>query len=263
MNQKVDDRKKLNGKIAIITGATGGIGEATVKLFLREGANVMLVDRSSDKLRAARDRLALNKRVAWSVADAADEEATAAAVAATIKTFGGVDILFANAGTEGWVKPIETVDVTEFEQVLRTNVLGVWLAMKHCVEPMKKRGQGSMIATASIAGLIGYPGLAPYSASKHAVCGLVETAALELGACGLRVNAIAPGPIDNRMMGSVESQASPQDPAAVRDAVRARIAMGRYGINEEVANLAAFLASDESSYCTGGIYTIDGGYTAA
>jgi NAD(P)-dependent dehydrogenase (short-subunit alcohol dehydrogenase family) len=169
MNQKVDDRKKLNGKVAIITGATGGIGEATVKLFLREGANVMLVDRSSDKLRAARDRLALNKRVAWSVADAADEEATAAAVAATIKTFGGVDILFANAGTEGWVKPIETVDVTEFEQVLRTNVLGVWLAMKHCVEPMKKRGQGSMIATASIAGLIGYPGLAPYSASKHAV----------------------------------------------------------------------------------------------
>jgi NAD(P)-dependent dehydrogenase (short-subunit alcohol dehydrogenase family) len=153
--------------------------------------------------------------------------------------------------------------VTEFEQVLRTNVLGVWLAMKHCVEPMKKRGQGSMIATASIAGLIGYPGLAPYSASKHAVCGLVKTAALELGGCGLRVNAIAPGPIDNRMMGSVESQASPQDPAAVRDAVRARIAMGRYGINEDVANLAAFLASDESSYCTGEIYTIDGGYTAA
>jgi NAD(P)-dependent dehydrogenase (short-subunit alcohol dehydrogenase family) len=263
MNQKPTGQKRLDGKVAIITGATGGIGEATVRLFLLEGANVMLVDRSSDKLRAARDRLPPDKAVAWSVADATDEQATAAAVAATIKTFGGVDILFANAGTEGLVKPVETVDLLEFEQVLRTNVLGVWLAMKHCVEPMKKRGQGSMIATASVAGVIGYPGLAPYSASKHAVCGLVKTAALELGACGIRVNAIAPGPIDNRMMGSLESQMSPADPAAVRQAVKANIAMQRYGVNEEVAKLAAFLGSDESSYCTGAIFTIDGGYTAA
>lgn len=263
MNKKSMVQKRLDGKVAIITGATGGIGEATVRLFLREGANVMLVDRSSDELKAAYDRLAPNKAMAWSVADASDEEATAAAVAATIKTFGGVDILFANAGTEGRVKPIETVNVTEFEQVLRTNILGVWLTIKHCVEPMKKRGKGSMIATASVAGVIGYPGLAAYSASKHAVCGLVKTAALELGARGIRVNAIAPGPIDNRMMGSLESQMSPADPTSVREAVKANIAMQRYGLNDEVANLAAFLGSDESSYCTGAIFTIDGGYTAA
>lgn len=255
--------KRLDGKVAIVTGATGGIGEATVNLFLREGANVMLVDRSPDKLKAAHDRLESDKAMAWSVADATDEEATAAAIAATIKTFGGVDILFANAGTEGLVRPIEAVDVKEFEQVMRTNVLGVWLAMKHCVEPMKKRGHGSIIATASVAGLIGYPGLAAYSASKHAVCGLVKTAAIELGVCGIRVNAIAPGPIDNRMMGSLESQMSPADPAGMRQAVTANIAMRRYGLNEEVASLAAFLASDESAYCTGAIFTIDGGYTAA
>ena len=256
-------RKRLEGKVAIITGATGGIGEATVGLFLQEGAKVMLVDRSFDRLEAARDRLASDKAVACSLADATDEKATAAAVAATIETFGGVDILFANAGTEGRIGSIETFDVSDFEQVLRTNVLGVWIAMKHCVEPMKKRGHGSIIATASVAGLIGYPGLAPYSASKHAVCGLVKTAALELGACRIRVNAIAPGPIDNRMMGSLESQMSPENPTAVRQKVTGTIAMQRYGLNEEVANLAVFLGSDESSYCTGTVFTVDGGYTAA
>jgi NAD(P)-dependent dehydrogenase (short-subunit alcohol dehydrogenase family) len=256
-------RRRLECKVAIITGATGGIGEAAVRLFLQQGAKVMLVDRSSDKLRAARDRLASEKAVAFSLADATDEKATAAAVAATIENFGGVDILFANAGTEGRIGPFETIDVSDFEQVLRTNILGVWMAMKHCVEPMKKRGQGSMIATTSVAGLIGYPGLAAYSASKHAVCGLVKTAALELGACRIRVNAIAPGPIDNRMMGSLESQMSPENPAAVRKKVKATIAMQRYGFNEEVANLAAFLGSDESSYCTGTVFTVDGGYTAA
>ena len=255
--------RRLEGKVAIITGATGGIGEATVRLFLREGAKVMLVDHSSDKLRAAGDRLASDKGVAFSLADATDEKATRAAVAATIETFGGIDILFANAGTEGRIGPFETINVSDFEQVLRTNVLGVWIAMKHCVGPMKKRGQGSIIATASVAGLIGYPGLAPYSASKHAVCGLVKTAALELGACRIRVNAIAPGPIDNRMMGSLESQMSPENPATVRQKVKATIAMQRYGFNEEVANLAAFLGSDESSYCTGTDFTVDGGYTAA
>src|SRR5689334_2451714 len=129
-------RRRLEGKVAIITGATGGIGEAAVRLFLQQGAKVMLVDRSSDKLRAARDRLASEKAVAFSLADATDEKATAAAVAATIENFGGVDILFANAGTEGRIGPFETIDVSDFEQVLRTNILGVWMAMKYCVEPM-------------------------------------------------------------------------------------------------------------------------------
>ena len=254
---------KLQGKTAIITGATGGIGEATAKLFLNQGANVMLVGRSAEKLKETRGRLAVDIGVAHSVADAADEEATAAAVAATVKAFGGVDIVVANAGTEGRVKPLEDISMAEFEQVLRTNVLGVWLAMKHCVNPMKQRGSGSMIVMGSIASLIGSPGMATYITSKHAVWGLVKTAALELGASGIRVNAIAPGPIDNRMVSSLESQLSPEDPKAVHDGLIAHIAMKRYGTNEEVAHLAAFLASDEASYCTGGIYTVDGGYTAA
>ena len=135
--------------------------------------------------------------------------------------------------------------------------------MKYSVEPMKKRGGGSMIAMSSIAGLIGFPGQAPYVASKHAVYGLVKTAALELGESKIRVNAIGPGPIDNRMMRSVAEQTAPGAPDEVRTGIEGMVAMKRYGTNEEVANLAVFLASDESSYCTGGFYTIDGGFTAA
>ncbi len=259
MNQKL----RLAGKVAIITGATGGIGEATAKLFLQEGASVMLVARSADKLKATRDRLSVDTALAHFVADAADEEATAAAVAATVELFGGVDVLLANAGTEGLTNPIEAQSMTDFEQVLRTNVLGVWLAMKYCVEPMKKRGGGSMLAVSSMAGVIGFPAMAPYIASKHAVNGLVKTAALELGAAKIRVNAIAPGPIDNRMTESLESQLAPENPAALHDFLVAQIPLKRYGTNEEVAHLALFLASDEASYCTGGIHMIDGGYTAA
>ena len=263
MNQPSEYRKRLDGKVAIITGATGGIGEATAKLFLQEGANVMLVARSAEKLKETCARLGNTKNVAHFVADATDEAATAAAVAATVKAFSGVDILLANAGTEGAVKPIEAQSLTEFEQVLRTNVIGVWLAMKYCVEPMKARGSGSMIALSSIAGMIGSPGLAPYIASKHAVYGLVKTVALELGASKIRVNAIGPGPIDNRMIRSIETQASSENPDAVRDHFKTLIALQRYGTNEEVAQLALFLASDDASYCTGGIHMIDGGYTAA
>ncbi len=257
------DHKRLEGKVAIITGATGGIGEATAKRFLEEGASVMLVGRSEEKLKATSERLAGLGRTATAVAEAADEDAIAAAVAATIDAFGGVDILLANAGTEGKIAMIEDQTVENFEEVYRTNVIGVWLSMKYCVGPMKKRGSGSMIALSSIAGVIGVPAGAPYFASKHAVCGLVKTAALELGSFNIRVNAIGPGPIDNRMIRSIETQLSPDDPDGMRQGFSQLIAMKRYGTNEEVANLALFLASDESSYCTGSIHMIDGGFTAA
>ena len=258
----MNTRKRLEGKTAIITGATGGIGEATAKRFLEEGANVMLVGRSSEKLDETRKRLGEFENVASAIADAADEAATKAAVQATIETFGGVDILLANAGTEGNFAPIESLEVNEFESVLRTNVIGVWLSMKYCVEPMKKSGKGSIIALSSIAGMIGSPTMAPYIASKHAVFGLVKTSALELAESNIRVNAIGPGPIDNRMIHSLEAQFSPENPTAGQDFILSLVPMKRYGTNEEVANLALFLASDESSYCTGGIHMIDGGFIA-
>jgi len=153
-------RQRLDGKVAIITGATGGIGEATAKLFLELGAKTMLVGRSRDKLDATRGRLEAYGDVRGSLSDATNEAGMAAAVAATLDQFGGLDILIANAGTEGVAKPLEALAVEEFEEVMRTNVTGVWLAMKHCVAPLKARGGGSIVALSSIAGCIGFPGLA-------------------------------------------------------------------------------------------------------
>lgn len=257
------DRQRLDGKVAIVTGATGGIGEATAKLFLELGAKVMLVARSSDKLAATSARLQGLGEFDGAIADSTDEAATAAAVAKTVERFGGLDIMIANAGTEGVLKPVDQLTVAEFNDTLQTNVIGVWLSMKHAVAPMKARGGGSIVALSSIAGMIGFPAMAPYIASKHAVFGLVKTAALELGESNIRVNAVGPGPIDNRMMQSLGTQLGGDEAAAVRTGVEASIALRRYGTNEEVAHLIAFLASDASTYCTGSNYMVDGGYIAA
>ena len=257
------NRQRLDGKVAIVTGATGGIGEATARLFLELGAKVMLVARSADKLAETTARLEGVGEYDGAIADSTDEAATAAAVATTVERFGGLDILIANAGTEGTLKPIEALTVAEFNDTLQTNVIGVWLAMKYAVEPMKARGGGSIVALSSIAGMVGFPAMAPYIASKHAVYGLVKTAALELGESNIRVNAVGPGPIDNRMMQSLASQLAGDEAAALRSHVESTIALKRYGTSEEVAHLLAFLASDASSYCTGSIHMIDGGYIAA
>jgi NAD(P)-dependent dehydrogenase (short-subunit alcohol dehydrogenase family) len=257
------NRQRLDGKVAIVTGATGGIGEATSKLFLELGAKVMLVARSPVKLAETSARLAGLGDYDGAIADSTDEAATEAAFAKTVARFGGLDILIANAGTEGVLKPLEALTVTEFNDTLQTNVIGVWLAMKYAVAPMKARGGGSIVALSSIAGVIGFPAMAPYIASKHAVYGLVKTAALELGEHNIRVNAVGPGPIDNRMIASLQDQLAPDDPAALRAGIEAGIAMKRYGTSEEVAHLLAFLASDASSYCNGSIHMIDGGFTAA
>ena len=255
--------ERLSGKRALVTGATGGIGEATAKRFLQEGAAVMLVGRSEEKLGLTRDRLAAVGKVDTFAGEAGDEAAVAGAVAATVKSFGGLDVLVANAGTEGNAGPLDVQTLENWETVLRTNVIGVWLAMKYGVAAMKKGKGGSIIGISSVAGVIGFPGLTPYVASKHAVYGLVKTAALELGEAGIRVNAIGPGPIDNRMMQSLVEQMMPGDPSGLRTGIEGMVAMKRYGTSEEIANLALFLASDEASYCTGGMYLADGGFTAA
>ena len=254
---------RLSGKVALITGATGGIGEASAKLFFAEGASVMLVGRSKEKLRETIARLGASKAVATFVAEAADEAGISAAVAATVGAFGSLDIVFANAGMEGTVGMIADSQLADFERVVRTNVSSVWLAIKHSVTPMRQRGGGSIIVTASISGERGFAGGAPYVTSKHAVIGLVRSAALELAAAGIRVNAIAPGPIDNRMIRSIETQISPESPDKIREFLLSKIAMGRYGTNEEVAEMALFLASDAASYSTGGTFMVDGGFTAA
>ena len=254
---------RLEGKTALITGATGGIGEATAKRYLEEGANVVLAGRSEAKLKDTRDRLSAYSAMTQSVGDAADEADVQRAVSTAVETFGGLDILVANAGTEGVITPLTQQTVEDFNQVINTNVTGVWLAMKHSVPAMQNRGGGSIVAMSSIAGVIGFPQLAPYIASKHAVYGLVKGACIEFAEAGIRVNAIGPGPIANRMAASLGEQLNPEDPEGARDMITSLVPMKRYGNNEEVANLALFLGSDESSYCNGAMYLIDGGWTAA
>lgn len=254
---------RFAGKVALVTGATGGIGEATVRLLLQDGCAVMAVGRDAGKLAETLARLDCPARLAGGLAEADDEAAMAAAVRATVQRFGGLDICVANAGFEGVNRPLEHQDRDTFDAVFATNVIGVWLAIKHSIAPMRQRGGGAIVALASMAAQIGFPGAGPYIASKHAVAGLVKTAALELGADRIRVNAVAPGPIENRMMRSIEAQIAPDDPMAVHASLRSKLALGRYGSNEEVASFIAFLASDAAGFCTGGIHAIDGGYCAA
>ncbi len=254
---------RLSGKIAIITGASGGIGSATAAKMLEEGAKLMLAGRDAARLNAVVSGLNGGDAVDIYVGDPAQEDDVAALVAATKARFGKIDILFANAGTEGNVSPVTQISVADFDAVLHVNVRGTWLAIKHAAPAMIENGGGSIICTSSVAGSVGVAGIAPYAASKHAVNGLVQVAALELAKLGVRVNSVAPAPIDNAMMASIEKQASPDDPSLARQGFSGLIAMGRYGMNEEVANLVAFLASDEASYCTGGIYPVDGGFLAA
>ena len=252
--------QRLDGKVAIITGAAGGIGSATAQLFVDLGAKVMLTDRDEARLQEANAKL--GDASAMTAADCADESAVQRMIAATVERFGTLDIMVANAGMEGVLGPVDQLSFEEFERVLRVNVLGVWLAIKHAVPPMQNAGGGAIVATASIAGLVGFPGAAPYVASKHAVAGLVQTSAMELARSNIRVNAVAPGPIDNRMMHSLGDQLGGGDPAALHASISSRIPMKRYGKNEEIAHLIAFLASDAASYCNGSVYVADGGYLA-
>jgi NAD(P)-dependent dehydrogenase (short-subunit alcohol dehydrogenase family) len=254
---------RLEGKVAIITGASGGIGSATAAKMLAEGASLMLAGRDKSRLEAVVRQLGGGDRVAVCVGNPAEEADVAALVAATKSQFGKVDILFANAGAEGTVAPITAISVEEFDMIQQVNVRGTWLAIKHAAPAIIESGGGSIICTSSVAGTVGVAGLAAYAASKHAINGLVHVAALEFARSGVRVNSVAPAPIDNAMMASIEKQASPADPSLARQGFSGLIAMGRYGTNEEVANVVTFLASDEAMYCTGGIYPVDGGFLAA
>lgn len=253
----------LEGRVAIITGATGDIGVSTARKFLDEGAKVMLAGRSEDKLKALVAELNKNEKVQYFAGDISCELDVKALVDTTLARFDRVDVMFANAGAEGTTKPLEEQTLDEFNSVLNVNVLGVWLCIKYAIKAMRKnKGDSSIIVTSSGAGILGYEGGGPYIASKHAVNGLVKTGAAELANSGIRINAVAPGPIDNRMMNDLAAAMNPADPSIIRAAFEQNIPMLRWGKNEEVANLVAFLASDEATFCTGGIYMADGGMTA-
>lgn len=251
---------KFEEKVVIITGAAGGIGQVTAKMLAEQGAKLALIDLKLDAVQKVIAELGLDDSRAIALqANVANEEEVKAYVDATVEKFGRIDGFFNNAGIEGITANVEDYPTETFELVLNVNVKGVFFGLKYVVPVMKKQGYGSIVNTSSGAGLIGSPGFVGYNSSKHAVIGMTRVVALETAPHGVRVNAVAPGVINTRMMRQIEKNTVPQDAEGAKQAFSAAVPMGRYGEAEEVANVALFLLSDDASYVTQSIYTVDGG----
>ena len=254
--------KRIENKVAIITGGAGGIGKVSAKRFLEEGAKVVLVDlfqESLDQTKAELDKLG---EVITIQADVSQEEDVKNYVDKTVERFGKIDVFFNNAGIEGKVAPITEQKVEDLDKVLAVNVRGVFLGLKHVLAVMKEQGYGSVINTSSVAGLSGSPNVTPYIASKHAVVGLTKATAVEVAPYKVRVNSIHPSPVNTRMMRSLEEGFAPGQAEAAKADMEKSIPLGRYGESEDISNLVLFLASDESSFITGVQYRVDGGVGA-
>jgi NAD(P)-dependent dehydrogenase (short-subunit alcohol dehydrogenase family) len=257
------DRIRLDGRVAVVTGAAGVIGTATMRLLAERGARIVAVDRNEQDLKAAIKDLPASAEALAVTADVTREDEVAAYVRATVERFGAIDAFYNNAGIEGDIKPITEYSLESFRKVLDVNVVGVFLGMKHVLPVMLKQNKGSIINTASIAGLMGSPHIAVYSASKHAVIGLTKSAAWECTGTGVRVNCVCPGMIDSRMLSAIVQGRNPAKTPVPNQRVVERIPARRLGQASEVASIVAFLASDEASYVSGSAYTVDGGRTAA
>ncbi len=254
---------RFEDRVAVVTGAAGGIGRAAAERFASEGARVVLVDLPGSPLEesvAAVERAGGAAHVVTADVTRADD--VARYVAEATRRFGRIDCLFNNAGILGYSGSLFDYPEETFDEVMQVNVKGVWLGLKHAGAAMREQGGGAIVNTASVAGLRGTPSLFAYGASKHAVVGMTKSAALTLAGAGVRMNAVCPDVIDTAMARQIEHASNPGDPDAVRAGIEAGNPSGRYGEPAEVAALVAFLCSDDASYITGGIYTIDGGSTA-
>lgn len=251
---------QLKDKVAIITGGSGGIGIATAKRMTAEGAKVLLVDLDEDALKDAVAELGHDK-AAYAVADVTDPEQTQAYVTAAVEKFGKLDILIANAGIEGVVKPITDYPIEMFDKVLAVNVRGIFLGLKYAMPELKKT-KGNVVIMSSVAGLGGTPDVSAYITSKHALVGLMRTAALEGARDGIRVNSIHPSPVETRMMRSLEEGFAPGHGGEAKKGFAASIPLQRYAEPDEIADAVVYLASDQAKFVTGVRLPVDGGMTA-
>ncbi|MFT6434513.1 MAG: NAD(P)-dependent dehydrogenase (short-subunit alcohol dehydrogenase family) [Candidatus Azotimanducaceae bacterium] len=253
--------ERITGKVAVITGGAGGIGKAVGKLFVAEGADVLLVDLDEQTLQDACKEIGSNK-VSYCIADVTKAEDNLEMIRIAEERYGGVDILLANAGIEGDVASIVDYDESRFDQVMAVNIKGPFLGLKAAIPAINKRGGGSVIITSSVAGINGGANVAPYVTSKHAVIGMMKSAAKECAAMNIRVNTVNPSPVETRMMRSLEEGFAPGQAEAMKAQMQANIPLGRYAEPEDIANIMLFLVSDDASFVTGSVYMADGGTTA-
>jgi NAD(P)-dependent dehydrogenase (short-subunit alcohol dehydrogenase family) len=240
--------------VALVTGAAGGIGRATALELAGRGAAVMVSDLSEAVLQTEQAIIAAGGIAASTLGDVGDPDQAKALVERTVQRFGRLDIAHNNAGTSSTGLLADT-DPVEFERVIRTNLIGVFACMRYELPPMLEAGAGAIVNTASVWSFSGSLGKAAYVASKHGVAGLTRTGALDHGGSGVRINAVAPGPIATAMTAAVP-------PERMRGIV-ARTATGRMGQPEEIARAVVWLCSDEASYINGAILAVDGGWLAS
>lgn len=255
----------LEGKVAIVTGAAGGIGRASARELALSGARVLLVDVREDAVEQVADELrAEGLDVAHHAADVSSDEGVAGYVAAAVERFGTVDLFHNNAGFAGPLAPVQEYDPATFDHLMNVNVRGVFLGMRHVVPILLDKGAGAIVNTASICSWNGFANQAAYTASKHAVVGLTKSVAMEVATTGVRVNAVCPGVIETEFVKQIERVfAEPDDPTEGHGMFMSSIPAGRYGEPAEIASVVRFLLSDEARYVQGASWTADGGMQAA
>ena len=251
--------KRLENKVAIITGGGGGIGSATAALFVREGAKVLLVDCNEQALREVVHVINNKDAVSYVLADVTQPDQVQNYVNKAVERYGRIDVFINNAGIEDDFSPITEHSIETFDKVMAVNVKGVWLGLKYVIPEMEKQGGGSIVITSSTSGVSGAPGLSAYVASKHAVVGIMRSVAPECAPLNIRVNTINPGITETQMMRALEKKILPENPQQARQDLLEQCPLKRYATPEEIAKFMLFLAGDESSYCTGGVYMVDGG----
>lgn len=250
----------FNGKVALVTGGGGGIGRATCLAFAAHGAKIIVVDHDPDLGEDTASAVhAAGGEARFVRADVTKSADVQNYVKMAMSAYGRIDCFFNNAGIEGKVVPIQEYDEDMFDAVIAVNLKGVFLGLRHVLPVMLQQASGTVVNTASVAGLFGGPGMPAYVASKHAVLGLTKVASADVAGQGVRVNAICPGPVETRMMRSIEAQRNPNDPEGIANAMRAGMPTGRYTLPEEIANTVLFLCSDLSGNLTGTQIVVDGG----